>query len=122
MTSLPDQETYRIALRTMELSKELSPTYRKLLRAHHAAPAHTIRTMDLAAAMGWDTHAPVNLHYGTFAAKLGSKMRWKKGLDRPEADAIVTFEGAGPDDPQTLWIMHPQLARALEELRIVRGG
>jgi len=122
MSSLPDQETYRIALRTMELSKELSPTYRKLLRAHHAAPAHTMTTLELVAAMGWDSHGGVNLHYGTFAAKLASKMRWKKGPDRPEVDAVVTFQGMDPSDPEARWVMHPQLAAALEELRIVKTG
>ena len=120
MAESPDQETYRRALRGMELSKALSPTYLRLLRAHHAAPNHTLTTLELAAAMGWDTHSPVNAQYGTFAAKLAQRMRWMKPPGRPEADAIATFGDGGPEDPHARWIMHPPLARALEELRIVR--
>jgi len=115
----PDQDTYRLALRTMELSKALTPTYRKLLRVHYAAPRHALTTMELASAMGWDHYGAVNLHYGTFAATLGDRMRWSPAEGRPEADAIVTFEGGGPDDSQALWVMHPALARAIEELKIV---
>jgi hypothetical protein len=119
MAQIPDQETYQRALRGMELSKALSPTYLKLLRVHHAAANHTLTTLELAAAMGWDAHSPVNAQYGTFAAKLAKRMRWVKPPGRPEADAIVTFGDRGPEDPHARWTMHPPLARALEELRIV---
>ena len=75
--------------------------------------------MELSHAMKWDSHSPVNLHYGTFAAKLAERMHWVRELGRPEVDAIVTFGVGDPDDPDTLWIMHPQLARALEDANIV---
>lgn len=103
----------------MQLSRALSPTYLKLLKAHYAAPGHTLTTLELATAMGWDTHSPVNAHYGSFAAKLAKRMRRLKRPGRPESDAIVTFEGGGPEDPDTRWVMHNQLAGALVELRIV---
>jgi hypothetical protein len=103
----------------MRISGALTKTYEKLLRAHYRGQNHTLTTMELARAMGWDTHGPVNLHYGTFAAKLAERMRWVKEPSRPEVDAIVSFGGGGPDDPDTLWIMHPQLARALEDASIV---
>ena len=68
--------------------------------------------------MNWNGHGAVNLHYGGFAAKLGTLMRWIKDSGRPESDLIVTFEGGGPDDPHTRWVMHPALAVALEDLKI----
>ena len=65
MSTIPEAETYRRALSTMLVAKALSPTYRKLLKAHYAASGHTLSTMELAAVMDWDTHNPVNYHYGT---------------------------------------------------------
>jgi hypothetical protein len=120
MADIPCGDALRQGIKDMELAKAITPGYRKLLRAHYAAPGRTLTTMQLAAVMGWDTHSPVNAHYGAFGFKLAKRMKWPIPSGRPAADAIVTFSDGGPDDPHTRWTMHPGLAAALEAAGVVR--
>lgn len=119
MTPAPTAEMYETAIRSMDIAKALTETSRKLLRKLYAGPGHTLTTMEIAREMGWPTHGAVNLHYGTFAQTLAKRMRWVVPAGAYQISTIATFEGGSADDPHTRWTMRPELAAALEKLKIV---
>jgi hypothetical protein len=103
----------------MEISKALSPTDRKLFQVLYDGTGHTVTTMEIANAMGWTTHSPVNAHYGKLAQRLAERMQWTVPPGLPQITTVATFEGGSPDDPHTRWTMRPELVSALESCRIV---
>ena len=119
VTPVPQSDAFKTALQSMDIAKALSPTSRKLLRTLYGGPGHTRTTMEIAREMGWPTHGPVNLHYGTFAQGLAKRMGWVLPVGAPQITAIATFAGGSADDPHTRWTMHPELASALLACKIV---
>jgi hypothetical protein len=106
---------YKAALSLLE--DEMPPRHRLLLEVHYRAPGRRLTARKLAEQVGYASFGAVNLQYGTLARKicdiLGLRLRYhvlilakfvtpKTGLDR-----------------EILWVMRPELARALEELRWV---
>jgi hypothetical protein len=119
MVTVPPTATYERGLQSMELAKALTDHDRQLLRTLYAGPDHSLTTMEIAHAMGWDSHSPVNATYGKFAQRLAQRMQWVVPPGLPQITTVATFEGAGPDDPHTRWTMRPELVAALETRRLV---
>lgn len=119
MVTVPPTETYAHGLEMMQVSKELTDNDRKLLRTLYAGVDHSRMTMEIAHAMGWKKHNPVNAHYGKFAQRLAQRMRWVVPPGLPQITTIATFQGGGPDDPHTRWTMRPELVAALETRKLV---
>jgi len=119
MTSAPSTAAFESGLGSMEIAKALSEHDRQLFRALYDGPEHTLTTMEIAHAMGWSTHSPVNAHYGKLAQRLARRMKWDVPPGAPQITTVATFQGGSPDDPHTRWTMRPELVAALVSRRIV---
>ena len=117
MTEIPSAERYQRALRGMELTHALSDTYRRLLLTHYRAAGHTMTACQLADAVGFKSYEAVNLHYGTFGAKLAARMRWPVPDGWYQASTFATFEDGAADQPHTRWVLRPEVVAAVEQLR-----
>jgi hypothetical protein len=99
--------------------------YAALLRAHYRAPAHTASTERLAKELGYASYAVANGRYGELAHKVADAL----GLVLPKTPSgdphwwrTLAYGNDGvpvTDDGRYEWIMRPELAQALEELRWV---
>ena len=102
----------------------LPDSYLKMLRAHYNAPARTITATGLAAAAGYKTWSPANLHYGTLGRMLGERLLFQPWS--ATSGPVWTMIIASPAD-RTLaedhwqWRMRPQVVRAIESLGIFTG-
>lgn len=76
MLTVPPTATYELGLQSMELAKALTDHDRKLLRTLYAGPDHSLTTMEIARATGWDSHSPVNATYGKLSQRLARRMKW----------------------------------------------
>ena len=103
----------------MELAKALTDNDRQLFRKLYAGPDHSLTTREIAHAMGWTSHSPVNAHFGKLAQRLAQRMQWVVPPGLPQITTVASFQGGGPDDPNTRWTMRPELVSALESRRIV---
>lgn len=93
----------------------MPPGHRRMLESHYNAPRRTVTARSLAAAVGYPNFNSVNLQYGTLARKICEIL----GL-RLKFHAFVLVEFVNPEpDTELLWVMRPELSRALEELRWV---
>jgi len=119
MTAVPSTAAYEVALRSMEVAKALTDNDVQLLRALYAGPGHSLTTMDIAHAMGWTVHSPVNATYGKFAQRLARRMKYVVPPGLPQITTVATFQGGGPLHAHTRWTMRPELVAALEARRIV---
>jgi hypothetical protein len=93
---------------------------RKLLAIHYAAPDHTITATEMSTAAGHASASPkggqsyANRHYGALAAKVGASLGWP-GLEQGvRVRVFATFDW--PEGEECHWVMHPELASALERL------
>ncbi|CAN5858430.1 hypothetical protein BH24GEM1_BH24GEM1_00790 [soil metagenome] len=115
----PGSEAFRRALE--RLGRDLPRGYLKLLQSHYAAPEHTITATELARSIGYKNHSAANLHYGKLAALLKSELKWSTG-ESVGLKWLVEFVDPGErNNAEILWVMRPQLAEALEELRWVKA-
>ena len=95
---LPTVESYKNALR--QLRPSLTANQIALLRAHFTAPAHTLTTQGLAAAVGYTGSGLVNTCLGDHAISV-----------------CATLVAPGTqDNTETLWVMHPEVVQALDQL------
>jgi hypothetical protein len=97
------------------LEPDMPAKHRLLLEEHYRAPAHTVTARSLAWSVGYDHYGAVNLQYGILARKICEIL----GSPRLKYHVLIVAEFASPeDDPrgEILWVMRPELARALEEL------
>lgn len=109
--------TYREALRDIQLST----TARDFLIAHYYAANRQASMESLAEAVGYDTHAPANLHYGAFAHKLAETLPAVPSdvLDGEYDNwmqAIASSRGERNQEGHFLWTLRPEVAQALEQL------
>jgi hypothetical protein len=72
-------EDYRRIL--MEIRASVSPTHRRLLKAHLHSPSMAASTEELSVAMGWKGNA-ANVHYGRFAGLLEPFIVRPAGADK----------------------------------------
>ena len=96
------------------LEQDMPAKHRLLLEEHYRAPAHTVTARSLAWSVGYAHYGAVNLQYGILARKiceiLGQQLKYH---------VLIVAEFVSPvDDPrgEILWVMRPELAKALEEL------
>lgn len=104
----PSIDDYLWAFRTVPPSEN----QKRMLRAHYNAPEHTITATQLAHALGYKSFAPANLHYGKFAERIRQALRW---WHYPDIH-ICIFNTFLYRNDEWHWIMHPELAEALEKL------
>lgn len=111
---VPPMERYRDALRVLAYS--MPAKHRQLLLLHYRAPAHTITAAELAAKVGYANYRAVNLQYGTLGANLADRMKWEVPPGCQESYSIASFQEPSEENPHWLWIMHPEVAAAIEAL------
>ena len=69
-TSKPTAKDYATILSALSVSLKA----KDFLAAHYYAPEHQASMEELAAAVGYDTFAPANLHYGALAHKVADAL------------------------------------------------
>lgn len=114
LPAVPAMERYRDALRTLAYS--MPPKHRQLLLLHYRAPDHVITAAELAKVVGYANYRAVNLQYGTLGANLAARMKWTVPPGCQESYSIASFQEPTEDNPHWLWIMHPEVAAAIETL------
>lgn len=90
-----------------------------LLQAHYNAPNRTITTPQLAQAIGINGFSTVNLQYGRFAHMLCDALNFVPNRRADGTYRWWSILGSGIPSNQEhgfQWVMHEQLAQALEEL------
>lgn len=122
----PTKTKFKQALRSMDSDGHFDNTqYRTMLKAQYESEGQIITSTRLAEAAGYANYNAANLHYGTMGKLLahhlgflpkkrpnGERMWWQtlsSGNDASDATIDGHFE----------FVMRPELAEALEELRWV---
>ncbi|HWG45671.1 MAG TPA: hypothetical protein VN688_23115 [Gemmataceae bacterium] len=119
LPSLPSSQQYREAL--SRLAEALPSNHLALLRAHYRAPDHTATATDLAKAVGYQDYRGVNAQYGRLGTILREALNYEEGGQ--ESYIIASFIPPGVNDNiDWLWVMHPELAEALEQLGWVKDA
>jgi predicted HNH restriction endonuclease len=106
-------EAYAAAFRQLQIS----PHHLRMLLAHYHAPKLTLTATQMAKAMGYQTFASSNLHYGRLGRAVGDTLGWNP---LPSTLVYVLAEFEKPER-EWLWIMRPAVAEALEKLGWVKG-
>jgi hypothetical protein len=112
---VPTVPEYVKAFRAIE--SRITPNQLRMLLFHHRAPARVVSATRLAQEAGFEGHSGANLQYGLLASELLRQL----GIELPEtvkSGILVDFvnpEFAG--NQEWLWVMRPNVAEALEELR-----
>jgi hypothetical protein len=104
----PSIEGYIRALRSVSPTEQ----QQRMLQAHYYAPEHTITATQLAHAMGYGSFQAASLQYGRFAKQVREVLDWWYLADIH----ICIFNSFSHLNNEWHWIMHPELATALEEL------
>lgn len=111
---------YRAAFESMDISAKA----RVFLVAHYYAPDHQASMESLAESAGYDSYAPVNLHYGAFAHKVADVLPTSPS-DVPDAryanwmQALAHSHGERDDKGHFLWTLRPEVVEAMESMRWV---
>ena len=119
-------EQFKRALLSLR-DKNIPDAHHAMLKAQCLAPEVTITSTKLAEAAGYENYNAANLQYGTLAFNLagfldytppkrkdGSSMWW----------TTLSYSLTGNVEPETgqfQFIMRPELANALREMKWVRG-
>ncbi len=109
----PKSADFRNALEG--LGKSLNSKHREMLRTHFLAPAHKLTARQMAEKIGYAGYAAANLHYGRLGRLLGKKL----GLPEEDCHIGVLVDFVRPNtegNSEWIWILHPELAKALEDL------
>ena len=105
---------YVIALRVCQ--NQMTDAQKQMLRVQYAAPDRTVTSQELAAAIGWRSHSPVNLWYGDLGKIVGQELGYSPKAHRFWFE-VLSEEIKFPTRIQ--WRMHPALAEALRTLGMV---
>ena len=102
-------EGYKEMLATQELSKH----EHVMLTAHRAAEGRRLTAQQLADVAGWKRYSSANLHYG----RLGKRITEQLGLDiREDSSHAYTHAIGEYDEATSEWVMHEELAQAMDEM------
>ena len=113
MPSIPSTKRYRNALQ--RLARRITPNQRRMLCVHCAAPRRRMTATELAEAVGFKGHRGVNGQYGRLGSLLRDELDWHEEGQR--SFVIATFiPPSVTGERDWVWIMHQQLAKALEDL------
>lgn len=113
-SAAPNSERYVAALRAFH---NLTDNQVQMLRIHYYSPQRTVTAKQLALAMGYSGYQPVNSQYGTLADFVRERLNF-----RPTGVKLGVFVEFRHIAGEWHWIMRPELAAALEELRWVEGS
>jgi HNH endonuclease len=115
---MPSVKAYRHALE--QLWPTFSLRWKKLLSVHYAARHRTISMGELAAAVGYKAYHSANLQYGLLAAQIGAKVGMPPHAGHLNIYAVGTWPAKHQRAAKTFrFTMRPELATALEQLRLV---
>ena len=116
----PTIEEYKRAFLLIE--PRVTQKQLEMLRAHYYAPNHTITMAELAKHMGYTGHNVANLHYGKLGRSIADLLNYKKeriGGESKYIDVLATENPNLGSYQQWEWVMRPEVARALKELKWV---
>jgi len=119
-TPIATAEQFKAALLTLRNSK----AGMAMLQAQYRATNHTISAAQLAKELGYDGHATVNLRYGTLAHRVAEALHYQPGPfpdGKPHWWYTLSYwnDSTQAEEGQDQWIMRPELAQALQELKWV---
>jgi hypothetical protein len=116
-------EQFKTALLTLR-DKNLPTSHFTMLRAQCRAPNTAITATQLAEAAGYESYHAANLQYGTMAFNLAGILGFTPQLMHRDGSLCwwttlsVAGEGAAYEDAQQFhFVMRPELAQALREMR-----
>ena len=119
-TPIATAEQFNAALLTLRISEaEMA-----MLRAQYRATNHTISAAQLAKELRYDSYATVNARYGALAHRLAVALHYQPGPftdGKPHWWYTLSYWNDSPqaEEGQDQWIMRPELAQALQELKWV---
>ena len=94
-----------------------------MLQKQYRAPNHTITAAELARAMGYASYSAANLRYGKLGRFLAEALSYTPPVRSDGTPRYWTTLAQGNPDLESgedfQWIMRPELATALEELKLV---
>lgn len=105
---LPTSEEYAEAFRTLEAN--ISPIYRRMLHENYYAPHKTLTAREMAQRVGYSRYSSANLHYGKFAGLICKYFGREYDFN---LRILVRFSRLSSES-ELDWVMHPQVAEALE--------
>jgi predicted HNH restriction endonuclease len=113
LPAVPDAARYADAL--TRLFSQLSDLHRAMLIAHYRAPGHIASARELAEAVGAAGWQVVNSQYGQLGAMLRDTLDFR--TEGQQSYVIASFiPPGGRGNDEWAWVMHPELAAALESL------
>ena len=111
---LPTKEQLVLAFRNININER----DKQMLAAHYYAPHRTASAKDLALSCGYTSYQVANTQYGRIANKLCSFLNRDYSFYIRILAVLCGWSNKGG----VYWIMHPQVAEALEELGWVGGA
>lgn len=119
-TPIATAEQFKAVLLTLRISGEEMA----LLRAQYRATNHTISAAQLAKELLYDSYATVNARYGALAHRVAEALHYQPGPfpgGKPHWWYTLSYWNDSPqaEDRKDQWIMRPELAQALLELKWV---
>jgi hypothetical protein len=108
---------YQTVLENLPVSEKA----KEFLAAHYYSPNRQASMEALADAVGYDTYAPANLHYGALAHRIADNLPTSPS-DVPGAryanwmQALAYSNGERNGEGHFLWMLRPEIAMALERL------
>ena len=115
MTDIPSVKKYKQAF--TRLRAEMTEYQYEMLLLHYRSPRHTVSPRQMAEAMKWNGRGSANRHYGNFAGGLRQLL---KRSPKYNVELLISFEYDDHSD-ETVWVMHDDVVRALEELSWVKS-
>jgi len=113
LPAVPSVERYKDAFRQIEDS--LNDNQKRMLKAHYAAPDHTITATELAEQVGYQAFSAINLVYGNLGSRMRELMQYH-GEGQASYVFASFYKPDGTSAAHWQWIMHDNVARALKEL------
>jgi hypothetical protein len=117
MRKPPSTTKYKRALE--KIWPKLSDGQRTMLLAHYRAPGRTLTTYDLQAAAKYRRSSGVNLQYGKLGDALCREMAWSPPPNGQRSSSIASFTDVRTKGKHAKWHMHPELAQAIGQLRLI---
>lgn len=117
--NLPDEKDCYEAF--CALAPHISHKHIEILRENYRAPDHTLTATQMADAVGYKNYRAACLQYGTLARKVMDRL----GISGPthhgvNIEIFVDFVmpgDRGNEIGQILWVLRPEVARALERMK-----
>ena len=120
-TPIATAEQFKEALPRVRISE----TELAMLRAQYNAPSHSISAVQLAKELHYVSYANVNAQYGALAHRVAEALHYRPG-PFPDGNphwwhTLSYWNDNAPqaEESQDQWIMRPELAQALRELKWV---